>query len=212
MDVNVGRNNFRSPAALRKNELLSKKPTQEVIRNNISTARTSRRTRQERKAKNEQEKQNINTQAPKRITNKYEQNFSEHIFIDNQNELSCTYAAEMMEAEWPMPVPIPERFVQMMAEQHFHEFNNKVDHFNLRPDLEEETDWNIAEDNDSIVNKFPEPIERQSITNSQVFSMSETEFRNFNINNEIAEFIEVSNEEEFPPNYEDSYNNQQNYY
>lgn len=39
-----------------------------------------------------------------------------------------------------MPVPIPERFVQMMAEQHFHEFNNKVDHFNLRPDLEEETD------------------------------------------------------------------------
>lgn len=42
--------------------------------------------------------------------------------------------------------------------------------------------------------------------------MSETEFRNFNINNEIAEFIEVSNEEEFPPNYEDSYNNQQNYY
>lgn len=50
MDGNVARNNFRSPAAMRKNELLTnKKQEQEMLRNNISTARTSRRTREERK-------------------------------------------------------------------------------------------------------------------------------------------------------------------
>lgn len=145
-----------------------------------------------------QEKQNANNQVANKVNNKYNQNFSDHVF-DNQNELSLTYTAEMMEAEWPMPVPIPERFVKPMAEQHFDEFNRRVDNLPLRPDLEEETDWNIAEDTDSIVNKFPEPIERQSITNSQVFRMSDTEFYNFNVSNDVTDYIEITNEEEFQP-------------
>ena len=213
MNTNGWRNNFRSPAAIRKNELISNKPSQAPQRNNISTARTSRRTRQERKEKVEEN--NLKSQIPKQIPNPLQRNSTipskeiSHELYENPNELSYTIAAEMIETECPMPAPVPERFIQSTMDSQFTEFNNKTLDSNLRPDvedlpsLEEETDCNFIEDNDSLVNKFPETIERQSITNSQVFSMSETDLRNFNIKNNISDYIEITNEEEYHTNYEE---------
>lgn len=68
---------------------------------------------------------------------------------------------------------------------------------------EEDTNFNMSDDSTSLADKFSNQIERQSITNSKVFDMSDTDFIKFDINQEITEYIEVSNEEEFAHSKDD---------
>ena len=160
----------------------------------------------------------IQVMESKTIDNKDIQNINHMInHPDNHqsytNELMrYTVTQELQETEWPMPSPVPERFTQMHKQQRHIEFEKMLP---LRDDIEEgdciklpedETNWNIHDEAaNNLSNKMPTPIERQSITNSNIFRMSDNAFKSFDMNQEIGEFIEVTDEELCPPPNQDYY-------
>ena len=130
--------------------------------------------------------------------------------FENITELNSSLTAEMLEVEWPLPIPVPERFSQPTVDQGFKYFNDQATRNNyiseyrtLETVEEEESDWTILDNFDTSTCKFPQVIERQSITNTQAFRMSDAEFQKFNINQEITKFIETTNEDEIDHNFND---------
>ena len=136
MGIGESRVSFKSPTAVRKAEPLACKPAQVTSRNNISTARMSRRTRQERKEKIEETKQ-ITKPVPQTAQRRVYINEAPPNIFDNPHEHSLTIAADMMEADCPMPVPVPERFIKPVVDRQFVDFNFKIGDSNLRPDLDD---------------------------------------------------------------------------
>ena len=65
-------------------------------------------------------------------------------------------------------------------------------------DQNENPDFNLnAELEQRLSNDMPfTPVERQTMSNSKVFSMSDTAFENSNVGQEITEYIEVTEEHE----------------
>jgi hypothetical protein len=194
------REGFKSPTVNRKAPLISGQNKQG--RNNPSTAfRSARRSRKERKAVVEQiTKESDEMPSFPDPPIKHSFNPPENRF-DYNNELCNTLNSELQEVECPEPTPVPQRFSQMDKERAFNDFSNHIDRLDERADIEflhEETDF-MQDDQAFIDNKLP--IERQSITNSKVFSMSETEFRRFDSSNEMKNYIEVGEEQH--PDFDD---------
>jgi len=185
------REGFKSPAAQRKAPLISDK----TGRNTEKEAfRSARRSRKERKAIVEKNGQSIPVQ-------KQTQNAPHQAFeygeeptqrFEYNNELSNTLNSEIQEVECPAPTPVPQRFSQMSKGKPFDDYKNNYNRLSEGQDLDdmqeaEETDFFVNEDRSSLEDKLP--VERQSITNSKVFSMSETSFQQFDKNNDTSNFL-----------------------
>jgi hypothetical protein len=207
---NKPRDNFKSPAAVRKAPLISSQNKNETLRNNVSANRATRRTRMERKATIEEvqklEDQQVKTPITGHYKRRYEAKDQPHEHEDSRNIMSNTLTSELQEMECPTPTPVPERFAHAVRDHDFNDFDKYLRNVKDRPDLvghdaEDEAEFDFNEEGDSVINKLP--TERQSITNSKVFSMSETDFQRFDANNGVSGFIEVSNEEEYPPHADD---------
>jgi hypothetical protein len=186
------RNSFKSPNAVRKTPLIqSQKP--DTIRNNVSAARAgTRRTRLERTANIESDM--VIIKGPSDIyERKYHQ--PESAFT---NTLS---SSELQLQECPMPTPVPKRFTQESNSKRSSNLSENFSQLEMRHDLEDEANFEFQDDRSSIVSKLP--FERQSITNSKVFSMSDTQFNKFDVDNEIEDYLEVNNDEEFVLNVSD---------
>lgn len=197
------RTNFKSPTAVRKAPLIASQQKYNRLHNNVSASRASRRSREERKAIVNKQKNNKFTSPKGKADNdrfKHLDRFGENVDLTN------TLTSELQETECPMPSPIPERFSQASKEHGFGEFNHQLDTDDDRPDLDEmqgmdEAECEFNDEGDSVINKLP--TERQSITNSKVFSMSETEFQRFDASNDTGDYLEISNEDDTPPNIDD---------
>ena len=197
------RDNFKSPVTIRDKELILSK-NQNNTRSNISAWRTSRRTRKDRVDNPEEVKGLI--QKP----NQYDDWNIPINFFESIPEFSNSLTEEMLEIEVPMPVPVPEKpFSEPISDKGFKELNIKTSRNNYRQERfqlptveEEESDWNLMDDLDSSRWTLPQVVERQSITNSQVFRMSDAEFHNFDVKQEITEFIEIAHDES-PQNFDD---------
>ena len=157
--------NFKSPTAQRKAPLIKENKASDKLRNNVSATRAgTRRSRMERKATIEKQKE------------------------PNEEEMGFrgTITSDIQEIDCPMPTPAPERFMRKPSESDFMDDNSPHD-INIKPDFEEdESNFDLAEEPSAVIGKLP--VERQSITNSKVFSMSETQFQKFDQENETEEF------------------------
>jgi hypothetical protein len=185
-EVSQGRNTFKSPNAVRKAPLIqSQKP--DTIRNNVSAARAgTRRTRLERTA-------NIESDM---VIIKGPSDFYERKYTQPEPEFTNTLSsAELQLQECPVPTPVPQRFAQENNSKRSSNLSENFSQLEMRHDLEDEANFEFNEELASLIGKLP--FERQSITNSKVFNMSETQFTKFDADNEIEDYLEVNNEEEF---------------
>jgi hypothetical protein len=194
VDGSQVRNSFKSPNAVRKTPLIqSQKP--DTIRNNVSAARAgTRRTRLERTA-------NIESDM---IIIKGPSDFYEQKYHQPGSEFTNTFSSsELQMQECPVPTPVPKRFTQENNSKRSSNLSENYSQLEMRHDLDldDEANFEFQEEANSIIGKIP--FERRSITNSKVFSMSDTQFTKFDADNEIEDYLEVNTDEDFVLNVSD---------
>lgn len=133
------RNNFKSPAAVRKPDLIQKENNKDLLRKNVSASRANRRTRKERKDKVLDDSANPQPEVvrpPVQQKSKYDDvNIPVNIF-DTRHELVKTIGHDIFEIECPRPAPAPERFDQI-GENDFGDFNHRMSHLEVKPDMDD---------------------------------------------------------------------------